>query len=67
MPELKPCPFCGKPVQMFYNSMDNVFKIYHKNGDDEMDCCVIEPIMFDAVSLAEAAKMWNRRLDDDEF
>lgn len=53
---LKPCPFCGHPVQMVYNSRDNAFKIFHK-------CCVIDPIMIKGKSLADAAKAWNRRAD----
>lgn len=64
MVELKPCPFCGHPVQMVYNSRDNAFKIFHKNGDDEMNCCVIDPIMLDGISLADATKAWNRRADN---
>ena len=63
MDKLKPCPFCGKSVSMIYNSLDNAFKFYHKNGDDDMNCCVIEPIMIEARSLADAAQKWNRRAD----
>lgn len=61
MEKLKPCPFCGKPVSMVYNSIDRAFKISHINGDDDYNCCIIEPIMLDAVSLADAAEAWNRR------
>lgn len=65
MEKLKPCPFCGKPVSMVYNSCDKAFKIYHINGDDDYNCCIIEPIMLDAVSLADAAEGWNRRFDNE--
>ena len=61
MAELKPCPFCGKPVSMVYNSFDNAFKFYHKRSFDISDCSVIEPIMLEGCSLADAAKAWNRR------
>ena len=65
MEKLKPCPFCGKPVTMVYNSRDKAFKIYHTNGDDDYNCCIIEPIMLDAVSLADAAEGWNERVNHD--
>ena len=65
MSELKPCPFCGMPVSEVYNSFENAFKFYHKYGDDEMNCCVIEPIMIEAVSLADAADKWNGRADNE--
>ena len=64
MVELKPCPLCGHPVQMVYNSRDNEFKIFHKNVVAEMCCCVIDPIMIKGKSLADAAKAWNRRVDN---
>lgn len=65
MERLKPCPFCGKPVTMVYKSVNNTFNIYHINGDDDLNCCIIEPIMLDAVSLADAAEAWNRRVNGD--
>lgn len=63
MSELKPCPFCGKPVTMIYNSQDDAFKFYHKSWDIT-ECPVIEPIMLEGVSLADAAEAWNRRVED---
>lgn len=63
--ELKPCPFCGKPVSMVYNSFDNAFKFYHKGVCDDMECRIIEPIMLKGHSLADAAQAWNRRDGDD--
>ena len=64
MAELKPCPFCGKPMSMIYNSLDNAFKIYHKSSWDISECRVIEPIMFEGISLADATEAWNRRAED---
>jgi hypothetical protein len=61
MADLKPCPFCGKPVSMVYNSFDKAFKFYHKDFADEEWCRVVEPIMLRAVSLTDAAAIWNRR------
>lgn len=66
MAELKPCPFCGVPVTMIYNSFDNAFKFYHKGGMADGKCPVIEPIMLNAESLADAAEAWNRRAEDDK-
>ena len=62
--ELKPCPFCGKPVSMIYNSFDNAFKFYHQDGMNDLKCCVVEPIMLKGKSLADAKEKWNRRADD---
>ena len=62
--ELKPCPFCGKPVRFIYNSFDNAFKFSHKNGEDEENCCVIGEIWIKGKSLADAREKWNRRTDN---
>lgn len=62
--KLKPCPFCGKPVSMIYNSLEDAFKFYHKTGMDDMKCRVIEPIRLEGRSLADAAQAWNRRAKD---
>lgn len=65
MDRLKPCPFCGKPVSIVYNSLDRVFKVYHTYGDDEYNCCIIDPIPIDAVSLKDASDAWNRRYNNE--
>jgi hypothetical protein len=62
--ELKPCPFCGKPVRFIYNSFDDAFKFSHKNGKDEENCCVIGEIWIKGKSLADARERWNRRADN---
>ena len=61
---LRKKPFCGKPVSIVYNSLDRVFKVYHTYGDDEYNCCIIDPILIDAVSLKDASDAWNRRVDN---
>lgn len=63
MERLKPCPFCGKSVSMFYNSMSDVFRIYHADDDDDLTCRIIE-VQIDGVSLKDAAIAWNRRVND---
>lgn len=65
--ELKPCPFCGKPVYVVYNSRDNAFKFYHRNGVDALRCPVIEPIEMGELaemSLRGAEEAWNRRVKE---
>lgn len=59
--ELKPCPFCGKPMDFIYNSFDDAFKFFHKSAEDEENCCVIGEIWIEAESLADAKKRWNKR------
>lgn len=63
MDKLKPCPFCGQPVSLSYGSFDHAFKIRHAKHEDGWRCYIVEPIMLDAVSLADAAEAWNRRDD----
>lgn len=61
--ELKRCPFCGAKVSMTYNSAENVYRIWHSSISS---CAIEEPIEIDGVfakSLAEAAKVWNRRVE----
>lgn len=64
MEKLKPCPFCGNPVELSYSSREGVFKIRHVKREESWLCYIVEPIMLDAVSLADAAEAWNRRVND---
>lgn len=60
MEGLKPCPFCGERVSITYNSMDNVFNVWHETGE----CHFLEPFQIDGDyvhSLAEARDYWNKR------
>lgn len=68
--ELKPCPLCGEPVTLYYGSQDDTFQIFHTfkispSANADSNCCIIGPIMLDAVSPADAAKAWNRRVDNE--
>ncbi len=66
MAELKPCPFCGKPVSMVYRSNGKAFMFYHKDSMGGVKCRVNEPIEFlGCMSLAEAAEAWNRRVNNE--
>jgi len=66
MSELKPCPFCGGKMKMFYSCLDESFHLYHRKGFDLMDCPICEPFVIDNVrSYNEAAEAWNRRATDE--
>ena len=66
---LKPYTFCGAPVTLYYDSQDDTFRIFHTfkiypSANDNFNCCIAGSIMLDAVSPADAAKVWNRRADN---
>ena len=63
--KLKPCPFCGKSVSMVYNSFENIFKVYHRDGNDEENCIVEGEIKIKGDSLTVAERNWNRRTYND--
>lgn len=62
--ELKPCPFCGKPVYIYYSSETGGFYAVHT---DELtsDCIIEMPIELNLHgllrSLNDAYYAWNRR------
>lgn len=62
--DIKPCPFCGKPVTIFYSSSTRGFYAVHQN--EETSNCIIEmPIDINnhriLLSLADAYRAWNER------
>ena len=64
MDKLKRCPFCGGKVNVHGSSRLKRFTIYHKNPRG----CYFEPFEIaweSAESLAEAAKIWNRRVNNE--
>ena len=64
MEKLKPCPFCGGRVQVYYSSEQKAHFVVH--AEDEQRCWLLMPIMIrGAKSLAEAAEAWNRRAKDE--
>lgn len=63
MIELEPCPFCGKPMRVFYTSRDNGFKFSHKSVYDSSNCKLVEPIIFSGSSIADAVRAYNNRPD----
>lgn len=66
MAELKPCPFCGKAVTIFYSSAAQDFYAVHKNELDSQ-CIVAMPIPIShrrvLYNMEDAYSAWNRRAE----
>lgn len=62
MYKLKPCPFCGGRVHLYYRSKPSMYVFEH--SDDNSFSCVEGAIFRGAKSLREASEMWNRRTKD---
>lgn len=63
MEKLKPCPFCGGKVQVYYTSEFRSHFVVHA---EDKPCWVLMPLMIRrAKSLAEAVEAWNRRVKDE--
>lgn len=61
--KLKPYPFCGKRMNLTYNSLIREYHIWHNSFQDEI-CYLVEPFRIPveyAGSLREASEAWNRR------
>lgn len=67
MSELKPCPFCGGEVNIYYSSATKAFYFIHtdKQGVSK-NCILITPALIfgNYKSLKEAYEAWNRRADN---
>lgn len=68
MADLKPCPFCGYPVNIFYSSATKGYYAVHLD-EQHSDCIVSMPLEIDhhriLLSLADAYEAWNRRASDE--
>ena len=66
MAELKPCPFCGKSVMIYYSSATNGYYFMHSNSKMITDCILLTPstICGNYHNLTEAYEAWNRRADN---
>lgn len=61
MAELKPCPFCGGDVTIYYSSMTKGFYFMHNKRDKP--CILLTPstILGKNECLQDAYDAWNRR------
>ena len=68
MEDLKPCPFCGKPVNIYYSSATKGYYAVHLD-EQHSDCIILMPISVNhnriLLSLSDAYAAWNRRANDD--
>lgn len=60
MKEIKPCPFCGSKISVFYDSLGS-FNFWNK---EPIACLCNEPVQIStdtAKTLNEAIEFWNNR------
>ena len=66
--ELKPCPFCGKPVNIYYSSATKAYYAVHLD-EQHSDCIILMPISVNhnriLLSLSDAYAAWNRRASEE--
>lgn len=64
--KLKPCPFCGKPVNVFYSSATKGYYVVHVD-EQHSDCMVQMPLSINhkriLLNLAVAYASWNERAE----
>lgn len=56
--ELKPCPFCGKPVRLYESGYYGAPVIEHAMQGEE---CAFIKLVYYGQRLAQAREKWNRR------
>lgn len=64
MAELKPCPFCGDDVTVYYSSATNGYYFMHRHKQGQAkDCILLTPstICGRHKCLKDAYDAWNRR------
>ncbi len=69
MPELKPCPFCGRYPKIEYGGHETLWQIFHPFESDEDECPIatyadesLGAWMYD--TKEEAVDAWNRRANE---
>lgn len=67
MPDLKPCPFCGrKPSKVKIHGITGTMLIYYTvECKAPVSKCFVKPKTTFFKSEAEAINAWNRRAKDD--
>lgn len=66
--ELKPCPFCGEDVMVYYSSTTNGYFFTHKNKQgEEKNCILLTPAIIRGRHrcLKDAYDAWNRRANNE--
>lgn len=67
MADLKPCPLCGKPVNIYCSSVTKNYYAVHLD-EQNSDCFVLMPLGINhhriLLSLADAYAVWNRMASD---
>lgn len=63
MAEKQGCPFCGKPVYMYFSTKSGVFEVQHMYQADDKACVAVMPIRIHAINIIEAWDRWNNRVD----
>ena len=65
--ELKPCPFCGKPVNVYYSSATKEYYAVHLD-EQHSNCIIMMPLGINhqriLLSLEDAKEAWNMRADN---
>lgn len=66
MDELKPCPFCGQPVSIFFASAAGKYYVVHKD-EQHSQCILTMPLSINnnrlLLHLSDAYNVWNRRAE----
>lgn len=66
MVALKPCPFCGKPVTVYYSSATKGYYVVHLD-EQKSNCMLSMPLSINhnrlLLSLSDAYNAWNRRAE----
>ena len=62
MTELKPCPFCGRDVNIY--SCHSLRRHYISHNVEDRNCPFYKGIEIDQKDQAEAIEAWNRRSDE---
>ena len=62
--KLKPCPFCGGAVNIYYSSATNGYYVIHK--DSKSNCIMIAPMLIRGryKLLKEAYSAWNKEKEE---
>ena len=68
MTNLKPCPFCGKRVIVYYSSATKGYYAVHED-EQNSECIILMPLLINGhnlfVCLSDAIEAWNRRINDE--